>query len=144
MPRTRTSSSRGATPGSGPGGRGDPGVIGLPTFFWIASLALARTDELPSEEGKLYRLALARAFRRSKAPVASQGVQPPSENLCRLDNRAVEKICVGAPVKASSALPNAEPFELITPARTAAAPDWPELELLDATVKFVAAPEPGP
>src|ERR1700685_3546148 len=83
-------------------------------------------------------------FADRKAQMASQGVQPPSENLCRLDNRAVEKTCVGAPVKALSSLPNAEPFELITPARTAAAPDWPELELLEATVKFVAAPEPGP
>ncbi len=76
--------------------------------------------------------------------MAPPRVQPPSEDLCRLDNRAVENTCVGASVKALSAPLSAEPFELMTSARTAEAPDWSALELLDATVKLVVAPEPGP
>ena len=43
-----------------------------------------------------------------------------------LDMRAAEKVGCVAPVKSLSALPSAEPFELITLARTAAAPDCPE------------------
>ncbi len=47
-------------------------------------------------------------------------------------------------MKALRTLPSADPFELMTSARTAAAPDCSELELFDATVKFVVAPELGP
>ena len=61
-----------------------------------------------------------------------------------LDIRAVEKIGCVEPVKSLSALPNTEPFELITPARMVAAPDCPELELPESTVRLEVAPELGP
>ncbi len=47
-------------------------------------------------------------------------------------------------MKALKTLPSTDPFELMTSARTAVAPDWSELELLDATVKLVVEPLPGP
>jgi len=61
-----------------------------------------------------------------------------------LDIRAVEKIGCGAPVKSLSALPRTEPFELMMLARTVAAPDCPELELPESTVRSEVAPELGP
>jgi hypothetical protein len=69
---------------------------------------------------------------------------PPRVSLDMLDIRAVEKLGCDAPVKSSSALPSTEPFELITLARTAAAPDCPELELPESTVRSEVAPELGP
>ena len=47
-------------------------------------------------------------------------------------------------MKLSRMLPSADPFELMTPARTEAAPDWSELELFDVTVSCVVAPLLGP
>ncbi|MGA7807628.1 MAG: hypothetical protein WCB02_23755, partial [Bradyrhizobium sp.] len=94
--------------------------------------------------GRIKAAALAWTFRRLIGPEGQRRAQPPSENLCKLDNKAVENTCSGAPVKALRALLSTEPFELMTPARTAAAPDWSVFELLAATVKFVMAPEPGP
>jgi len=61
-----------------------------------------------------------------------------------LDMSAVEKRGWGAPVKSLRALPRAEPFELMMPARTDAAPDGCELELPESTVSPDVAPELGP
>ena len=68
--------------------------------------------------------------------------QPPSANFCRLDINASENIEVGVPENAWSAVLIDWPFELITPARTAEAADWPEPELSEDTVSEVVAPEP--
>jgi hypothetical protein len=61
-----------------------------------------------------------------------------------LDNKAIEKVGCVAPVKSLRALPSASPFELMTAARTAEAPDCSELELPESTVRLEVAPEAGP
>jgi hypothetical protein len=82
----------------------------------------------------------------SKAdPVATaRPAHPPSVSLDMLDMSAVENSCCGAPLNELSALLSTDPFELMTSARTAAAPDCCELELPESAVRLAVAPEPGP
>src|SRR5579871_185995 len=105
---------------------------------------MGRDEENPVESMArgLGRRACAGLFRQ-KGAAAPACFQPPSENLCKLDSREVENTCVGAPVKALNASLSVEPFALMTSARTADAPDWAVVELFEATVRLVAAPEPG-
>jgi hypothetical protein len=63
------------------------------------------------------------AARAGAGAGARAGVTAPSDSLCMLDMRAVENACRGEPVKALSAPLSREPFELMTSARTAAAPE---------------------
>src|SRR3984957_4029739 len=90
------------------------------------------------------RLELGACVDLSKARQAWRPAHPPRVSLDMLDMSAVEKIGCGAPVKSLSALPSTEPFELMTLARTEAAPDWSELELPESTEKPEVAPELGP
>jgi hypothetical protein len=72
------------------------------------------------------------------------GGHPPSVSLDMLDIRAVEKVGSDEPVKSLSALPSTEPFELMTLARTVAAPDCSEVALPVSTERPEVAPELGP
>jgi hypothetical protein len=75
---------------------------------------------------------------------ALRAAHPPSVSLDMLDISALEKVGCVEPVKSLSALPSTEPFELMTLARTEAAPDCSELELPESTERPEVAPELGP